>query len=54
MDKSFDEARALAEAARLQEVVARLRCLAAATVLAVEANLPAPSLQPPAPTERDG
>lgn len=38
MDKSLEEARALAEAARLRQVVDRLRDLAAATTAELEAT----------------
>ncbi|MGH9036037.1 MAG: hypothetical protein ACRD0O_09750 [Acidimicrobiia bacterium] len=54
MERSLEEARALAEAARLREVVDRLRSLAAATAAELEANC-APSPEPPTlepPSER--
>jgi hypothetical protein len=47
MEKSLEEARALAEAARLREVVERLRSLAAATAAELEANGSRSSLEPP-------
>jgi hypothetical protein len=51
MDKSLEETRALAEAARLREVVDRLRSLAAATAAELEANSPSSSLEPPSTSE---
>ncbi len=38
MRKSLEEALALSEAARLRQVVVRLRCLAAATAAEIEAK----------------
>jgi hypothetical protein len=47
MEKSSEETRALAEAARLREVVERLRCLAATTAAELEANSPSSSSETP-------
>jgi hypothetical protein len=47
MERSLEEARALAEAARLREVVDRLRSLAAATAAELEAAGPRCALEPP-------